>query len=44
MKAVAHSKEFAAKSNVPQDVGKEFNDADQAKNKKKSKSDRMYKS
>lgn len=41
MRAVAHSKEFAKKAGVPQDVGKEFNDADQAKHK--SKADRLYK-
>lgn len=42
MQAVAHSKEFAKKAGVDQSVGKEFNDADQAK-KKKPKSSRMYK-
>lgn len=41
MAAIAHSKEFAAKAGVSQDIGKEFNDADQAK-KKKPKSERMY--
>lgn len=40
MAAVAHSKEFAKKVDVPQSVGKEFNDADQ---KKKSRASRMYK-
>jgi hypothetical protein len=28
MRAVAHSKEFAAKVGIPQSVGKEFNAAD----------------
>lgn len=41
MRAIAHDKDFAAKAEVSQAVGKEFNNADQAK--KKSKSDRMYK-
>ena len=31
MAAVAHSPEFAKKVDVPQSVGKEFNDADQRK-------------
>jgi len=35
MAAVAHSPEFAKKVNVPQSVGKEFNDADKAKDQKK---------
>lgn len=39
MRAVAHSKEFSKKAGVPQEVGKEFNDAD----KKKTRSERMYK-
>lgn len=34
MRAVAHSPEFAKKVGVPQEVGKEFNDADKAKEKK----------
>lgn len=34
MRAVAHSPEFAKKVGVPQEVGKEFNDADKAKDKK----------
>lgn len=42
MRAVAHSKEFAKKVDVPQSVGKEFNDADQAK-KKKNNHEKMYK-
>lgn len=33
MEAVAHSPEFARKVNVPQSVGKEFNQADQARSK-----------
>lgn len=43
MQAVAHSAKFAKKVDVPQSVGKKFNDADQAK-KKKSKAERLYKS
>lgn len=39
MKAVAHSKKFAKKAGVPQEVGKEFNEAD----KKKSNMQKMYK-
>lgn len=39
MQAVAHNKEFAKKAGVPQEVGKEFNEAD----KKKKKHERMYK-
>lgn len=39
MAAVAHDKDFAKKTGVPQTVGKEFNKAD----KKKSKTDRLYK-
>lgn len=35
MRAVSHSKEFAAKVGVPQKVGKEFEAADKAKDKKK---------
>ena len=44
--AVSHDKEFAKKVGVPQDVGKEFNDADKGTGilKKKSKAERMYKS
>lgn len=34
MRAVAHSPEFAKKVNVPQEVGKEFVEADKAKEKK----------
>lgn len=34
MQAVAHNSEFARKVGIPQDVGKEFADADEAKNKK----------
>lgn len=40
MRAVAHDKSFAKKAGVPQEVGKEFSDADK---KKKSKHERMYK-
>ena len=40
MQAVAHSKEFAKRAKVPQEVGKEFNKEDK---KKKRKSERMYK-
>lgn len=42
-RAVAHSPEFAKKAGVPQSVGKEFNYADQSKNKKKPKHSRLYK-
>ena len=41
MQAVAHNKKFAKEAGVPQEVGKEFNEAD--KKKKKSKHSRMYK-
>ena len=40
MRAVAHSKKFAKKVGVPQEVGKEYNKED----KKKSRSERLYKS
>lgn len=40
MEAVAHDKEFADKVNVPQSVGKEFNEADK---KKKMRHEKMYK-
>lgn len=40
MRAVAHNKKFAKKAGVPQEVGKEFNEADKAK----PKHERMYKS
>lgn len=36
MRAIAHSKKFAAKVDVPQEVGKEFEAADKAAGKKKS--------
>lgn len=39
MQAIAHSRGFAKKAGVPQEVGKDFAAAD----KKKSKSERMYK-
>lgn len=42
MAAVAHDKDFADKAGVPQSVGKDFNDADQAK-KKKNNHEKMYK-
>jgi hypothetical protein len=38
MAAIAHNKDFAKKAGVPQEVGKEFNNAD----KKKPKHERMY--
>lgn len=41
MAAIAHNKDFAKKAGVPQEVGKDFNDADQAK--KKPKYSRLYK-
>lgn len=39
MNAVAHDKDFAKKAGVPQDVGKEFHNAD----KKKSRLQKLYK-
>ena len=36
MAAVAHSKEFADKVDVPQSVGREFNEADKRKARRKS--------
>lgn len=39
MNAVAHDKDFAKKVGVPQDVGKEFHNAD----KKKSRLQKLYK-
>lgn len=36
MRAVAHSKEFAAKVDIPQSVGREFNRADQEHNRKRT--------
>lgn len=44
MTAIAHSKEFAKKAGVPQNVGKEFNKADTGTEilKKKSNAERMY--
>lgn len=43
MRAIAHDKEFAKKAGVDQKVGKDFNDADQAKKKKKGRLGKMYK-
>jgi len=43
MAAIAHDKKFADKVGVPQAVGKEFNEADSKKSKKKSKYERLYK-
>lgn len=43
MAAAAHDPKFAKKAGIDQSVAKEFNEADQAKAKKKSKSERMYK-
>lgn len=42
MRAIAHDKDFAKKAGVSQAVGKEFNDADQAK-KKKGRLGKLYK-
>lgn len=39
MNAVAHDKDFAKKAGVPQEVGKEFHNAD----KKKSRLQKLYK-
>lgn len=41
MEAIAHDKDFSKKVGVPQEVGKDFAAADEAK--KKPKSERMYK-
>lgn len=41
MAAAAHDPAFAKKVGIPQDVAKEFNDADSKK--KKPKHERMYK-
>lgn len=41
MRAVAHSAEFAKKAGVPQNVGKDFEAADESK--KKSKLGKLYK-
>lgn len=44
MAAAAHDKEFAQKAGIPQEVAKEFNDADQSvKHFKKTKIQKMYK-
>jgi hypothetical protein len=43
MAAIAHDKDFAKKAGVAQSVGKDFNDADKAKGKKKSRLGKMYK-
>jgi len=34
MRAVAHSPQFAAKIGIPQSVGRDFHEADQAKKKR----------
>lgn len=41
MRAVAHSPEFAKKVDVPQSVGKDFENADESKDKKMSRNQRM---
>lgn len=43
MAAVANNKKFADKAGVAQKVGKDFNDADKAKAKKKSRLSKLYK-
>lgn len=44
MAAIAHDADFAKKVGVPQEVGKEFNDADQAKKPKdKGRLAKLYK-
>lgn len=43
MRAVAHNAEFAKEAGVPQSVGKDFNEADKAKDKKKSRLSKLYK-
>lgn len=44
MAAAAHDKGFAKKAGIPQDVAKEFNQADKGKGlmKKKSNAEKMY--
>lgn len=42
MAAIAHNKKFADKVDVPQSVGKDFNEADVDKGKKKSRMDTLY--
>lgn len=37
MQAAAHNKEFADKADIPQEVAKEFNDADKKKSKVKKR-------
>ena len=43
MAAAAHNRKFAKEAGIPQNVAKEFNEADSLKKKKKSKAERMYK-
>lgn len=46
MAAAAHDKEFAKKANIPQDVAKDFNEADKGTGilkKKQPKHKRLYK-
>lgn len=43
MRAAAHNPKFAKKAGIPQSVAQEFTEADKSKNKKKSKSDILYK-
>jgi hypothetical protein len=40
MSAIAHDKEFAKKAGVPQEVGKDFHEADK---KKKTRLQKLYK-
>lgn len=44
MAAAAHNPEFAKKAGIPQSVAKDFNEADQKKDRSsKGRSSRMYK-
>lgn len=43
MMIAAHSSPFAKKVGIPQEVAKEFNEADEKKEKKPSRADRLYK-
>lgn len=42
MQAVAHNKRFANKVGIPQNVGREFEMADKAKETQKDKSNKRY--
>lgn len=42
IQAAAHNPEFAKKAGIPQTVAQEFNEADKAKSKKKSATEKRY--